>query len=167
VIRENKASEKILDAVSKLLTQCSRIGNNLNQIAHHLNAGGEYSTGIGQQLLTELTALANFRLDAEKVIGECCRTVSRVPGPERETPTVRKGRRPPLCRARSIQILPDPGSPSAVPAAPPTGAANQNRCHALGELWTGADPGHGNAEIQNLPLHPHPQALRGHVEPGS
>lgn len=71
LIQENKASEEMLDTVSRLLTQCSRIGNNLNQIAHHLNAGGEYSAGIGQQLLAELTALANFRLDAEKVIDEC------------------------------------------------------------------------------------------------
>lgn len=41
------------------------------QVARHFNFGGEHNAGIRKQLRDELTALANFRLNAEKLIGEC------------------------------------------------------------------------------------------------
>lgn len=71
VIQESKASEETLETVSRLLAQCSRIGNNLNQLARHFNSGGGHTAEVGKRVLEELAALANFRLDAEKVIGDC------------------------------------------------------------------------------------------------
>lgn len=71
LIVENQANQAMLERTSELLTQCSRIGNNLNQLARHFNSGGEHNAGIHKQLRGELTALSNFRLDAEKLIGEC------------------------------------------------------------------------------------------------
>ena len=59
-----------LNILSALLGQCGKIGGNLNQLARHFNTGGNDSEQIRAQLLTELSALALFRLDAEKVIGE-------------------------------------------------------------------------------------------------
>ena len=52
------------------LGQCGKIGSNLNQLARHFNSGGKDSEQIRAQRLTELSALALFRLDAEKKMGE-------------------------------------------------------------------------------------------------
>lgn len=71
LIIKNQANQDMLERTSELLTQFSRVGNNLNQLARHFNSGGEHNAGIRKQLRDELTALSNFRLDAEKLIGEC------------------------------------------------------------------------------------------------
>ena len=62
--------EDALNILSDLLGQCGKIGSNLNQIARHFNSGGSDSEQIRAQLLTELSALTLFRLDAEKKMGE-------------------------------------------------------------------------------------------------
>ena len=62
--------EDALKLLSDLLGQCGRIGSNLNQFARHFNSGGKASEQIRAQLLTELSALTLFRLDAEKKMGE-------------------------------------------------------------------------------------------------
>ena len=62
--------EDALNTLSDLLGQCGRIGSNLNQLARHFNSGGKDSEQIRAQLLTELSALTLFRLDAEKKMGE-------------------------------------------------------------------------------------------------
>ena len=62
--------EDALSILSDLLGQCGRIGSNLNQFARHFNSGGKDSEQIRAQLLTELSALTLFRLDAEKKMGE-------------------------------------------------------------------------------------------------
>ena len=62
--------EDALSILSDLLGQCGRIGSNLNQLARHFNSGGKDSEQIRAQLLTELSALTLFRLDAEKKMGE-------------------------------------------------------------------------------------------------
>lgn len=62
--------EEALNILSDLLGQCGKIGSNLNQLARHFNSGGKDSEQIRAQLLTELSALTLFRLDAEKKMGE-------------------------------------------------------------------------------------------------
>ena len=62
--------EDALNILSGLLRQCGKIGGNLNQLARHFNSGGKDSEQIRAQLLTELSTLTSFRLDAEKAIGE-------------------------------------------------------------------------------------------------
>ena len=59
-----------LNILSDLLGQCGKIGGNLNQLARHFNTGGRDTEQLRAQLLTELSALTSFRLNAEKVIGE-------------------------------------------------------------------------------------------------
>ena len=62
--------EDALNILSALLGQCGKIGGNLNQLARHFNTGGKDSEQIRAQILTELSALTLFRLDAEKKMGE-------------------------------------------------------------------------------------------------
>ena len=62
--------EDALNILSALLGQCGKIGGNLNQLARHFNTGGRDTEQLRAQLLTELSALTSFRLDAEKTIGE-------------------------------------------------------------------------------------------------
>ena len=62
--------EDALNILSDLLGQCGKIGGNLNQLARHLNTGGRDTEQLRAQLLTELSALTSFRLDAEKTMGE-------------------------------------------------------------------------------------------------
>ena len=62
--------EDALSILSDLLGQCGKIGSNLNQLARHFNSGGKDSEQIRAQLLTELSVLTLFRLDAEKKMGE-------------------------------------------------------------------------------------------------
>ena len=59
-----------LNVLSDLLGQCGKIGGNLNQLARHFNTGGRDTEQLRAQLLTELSALTSFRLNAEKAIGE-------------------------------------------------------------------------------------------------
>jgi hypothetical protein len=70
VVVNEIGGEEVLDALSKLLAQCSKIGSNLNQIAHYFNSGGQDSAGIREEVKAALAELTRFRLDAEKVIGE-------------------------------------------------------------------------------------------------
>ena len=62
--------EDALKLLSDLLGQCGKIGSNLNHLARHFNSGGKDSEQIRAQLLTELSALTLFRLDAENNMGE-------------------------------------------------------------------------------------------------
>ena len=62
--------EDALNVLSDLLGQCGKIGGNLNQLARHFNTGGQDTEQLRAQILTELSALTLFRLDAEKAIGE-------------------------------------------------------------------------------------------------
>ena len=62
--------EDALNILSDLLGQCGKIGGNLNQLARHFNTGGRDTEQLRSQILTELSALTAFRLDAEKAIGE-------------------------------------------------------------------------------------------------
>ena len=62
--------EDALSILSDLLGQCGKIGGNLNQLARHFNSGGRDTEQLRAQLLTELSALTTFRLDAEKAIDE-------------------------------------------------------------------------------------------------
>ena len=64
------SGEDALSILSDLLGQCGKISSNLNQLARHFNSGGKDSEQIRAQLLTELSALTLFRLDAEKKMGE-------------------------------------------------------------------------------------------------
>ena len=62
--------EDALNILSDLLGQCGKIGSNLNQLARYFNSGGKDSEQIRAQVLSELSALTRFRLDAEKKMGE-------------------------------------------------------------------------------------------------
>ena len=62
--------EDALSILSDLLGQCGKIGGNLNQLARHFNTGGRDTEQLRARLLTELSALTSFRLDAEKAISE-------------------------------------------------------------------------------------------------
>lgn len=62
--------EDALKLLSDLLGQCGKIGSNLNQLARYFNSGGKDSEQIRAQVLSELSALTLFRLDAEKKMGE-------------------------------------------------------------------------------------------------
>ena len=62
--------EEALNILSDLLGQCGKIGSNLNQLARHFNSGGKDSEQIRARVLSELSALTLFRLDAEKKMGE-------------------------------------------------------------------------------------------------
>ena len=62
--------EDALNVLSNLLGQCGKIGGNLNQLARHFNTGGRGTEQLRAQILTELSALTSFRLNAEKTIGE-------------------------------------------------------------------------------------------------
>ena len=62
--------EDALNILSALLGQCGKIGTNLTQLAPHFKYGGRHTEQLRAQLLTELSALTSFRLDAEKTIGE-------------------------------------------------------------------------------------------------
>ena len=62
--------EDALNILSDLLGQCGKIGGNLNQLARHFNTGGRDTEQLCAQILTELSALTTFRLNAEKAIGE-------------------------------------------------------------------------------------------------
>ena len=62
--------EEALNILSDLLGQCGKIGSNLNQLARYFNSGGKDSEQIRAQLLTELSNLTLFRLNAEKKMGE-------------------------------------------------------------------------------------------------
>ena len=62
--------EDALNILSDLLGQCSKIGGNLNQLARHFNTGGRDTEQLRAQILTELSTLTSFRLNAEKTIGE-------------------------------------------------------------------------------------------------
>ena len=70
IVVKNDGGEAVLDALSKLLTQCGRIGGNLNQIAKRLNQGEPLSTALTAEVRAALAELAAFRVDAQKVIGE-------------------------------------------------------------------------------------------------
>ena len=65
-----QGGEDTLEAISALLVQCSRVGSNLNQLARHFNSGGKDTEQLRAQILKELSALTNFRLKAEKTVGE-------------------------------------------------------------------------------------------------
>ena len=58
--------ENALNILSALLGQCGKIGGNLNQLARHFNTGGRDTEQLRARILTELSALTSFRLDAEK-----------------------------------------------------------------------------------------------------
>ena len=62
--------EDARNILSALLGQCGKIGGNLNQLTRHFNTGGRDTEQLRAQLLTELSALTSFRLNAEKAIGE-------------------------------------------------------------------------------------------------
>ena len=65
-----QGGEDALAAISALLAQCSKVGNNLNQLARHFNSGGADTEQLRAKLLDELTDLTAFRLNAEKILGE-------------------------------------------------------------------------------------------------
>lgn len=62
--------EDTLEAISALLAQCSKVGNNLNQLARHFNSGGKDTEQLRAKILEELSALTSFRLNAEETVGE-------------------------------------------------------------------------------------------------
>ena len=62
--------EETLTTVSTLLAQCSKVGENLNQLARHFNSGGADTEQIRAKILDELADLTAFRLHAEKILGE-------------------------------------------------------------------------------------------------
>ena len=62
--------DEVLSLISDLMTECRRIGNNLNQLARHFNSGGPEGSEIRTDLKNTLTDLTEFRLNAEKVICE-------------------------------------------------------------------------------------------------
>ena len=65
-----QGGEDALEAISALLVQCSKVGNNLNQLARYFNSGGKDTEQFRAQILEELSALTNFRLNAEETVGE-------------------------------------------------------------------------------------------------
>ena len=65
-----QGGEDALEAISALLVQCSRVGSNLNQLARHFNSGGKDTEQLRAKILEELSALTNFRLNAEETVGE-------------------------------------------------------------------------------------------------
>ena len=65
-----QGGEDALAALAALSAQCSKVGSNLNQLARHFNSGGKDTEQLRAQILEELSALTNFRLNAEETVGE-------------------------------------------------------------------------------------------------
>lgn len=58
-------SPELLSALSNL----GRIGNNLNQIARHLNGGGNYDSTMKAEIIHCINDLRNIREDVKKMAG--------------------------------------------------------------------------------------------------
>ena len=65
-----QGGEDTLAALAALSAQCSKVGSNLNQLARYFNSGGKDTEQLRAQILEELSALTNFRLKAEEMVGE-------------------------------------------------------------------------------------------------
>ena len=57
-------------ALKKLIAEFGKIGSNLNQIAHHFNAGGAHSSYMYEQTQKALSALYAMKYEVEAMGGE-------------------------------------------------------------------------------------------------
>ncbi len=70
VIKATTVSEPYLTALGKLLTEGSRIGNNMNQIAHALNAGRFPDSELIEDLRKEAGDIAVWKQKILKEVGD-------------------------------------------------------------------------------------------------
>ena len=56
--------------ILKALGDIGKIGSNLHQIAHHLNAGGTFSATLYDQLQDLMAQLYRMRMEIEEMVGE-------------------------------------------------------------------------------------------------
>lgn len=56
--------------LKKLIAEFGKIGSNLNQIAHHFNAGGVHSSYMHEQTVKALSALYAMKYEVESMGGE-------------------------------------------------------------------------------------------------
>lgn len=64
-----EADEALLEKISQLVTEFSRTGNNLNQIARHLNSGGGFSEDTVSVLRNSYGELAELKHELLKLLG--------------------------------------------------------------------------------------------------
>ena len=69
-IKVTANSEELLEKVSELVSQYGKIGGNLNQIARHLNGGGEFSARFAKEIRGAAADLAALKFEVLKVVGE-------------------------------------------------------------------------------------------------
>ena len=56
--------------LKRLIAEFGKIGSNLNQIAHHFNAGGTHSSYMYEQTMKTLSALYAMKYEVESMGGE-------------------------------------------------------------------------------------------------
>lgn len=70
VIKVNAVSSEVLDVLNELIRQIVRVGTNLNQIAHMLNAGGFASAPVLAGIRNCIGELTDLKYDILKKAGD-------------------------------------------------------------------------------------------------
>jgi len=56
--------------LKRIIAELGKIGSNINQIAHHLNAGGEQSSALYARTQSALAAVFDIKRDVESMGGD-------------------------------------------------------------------------------------------------
>lgn len=70
VIVASLVNDELLAAIGKLTAEFGRIGNNLNQIARHLNEGQAAYPALAKELRDATVDLASLKFDVMKKVGD-------------------------------------------------------------------------------------------------
>jgi len=70
VIIASLVNDELLDALGKLTAEYGRIGNNLNQIARHLNEGQTPYPELAKELRDAAVDLTTLKFDVMKKVGD-------------------------------------------------------------------------------------------------
>ena len=70
VIVASLVNDELLDAIGKLTAEYGRIGNNLNQIARHLNEWQAPYADLARELRDAAVDLATLKFDVMKKVGD-------------------------------------------------------------------------------------------------
>lgn len=70
VIHVSPVNEEMLEIFGNLCAELGKIGSNLNQIAHHLNAGGYLDSRVHTDVAKMVGSLANLKYQILKEVGE-------------------------------------------------------------------------------------------------
>ena len=70
VIVASNINDALLEAIGKLTTEYGRVGNNLNQIARHLNEWRSPYPAMAKELQDAATDLATLKFEVMKKVGD-------------------------------------------------------------------------------------------------